>query len=105
MTDIPKPNFTELAKKAGLPLEASEWKATLKEEAAKQGSTIANDSQYSPFWRLIETMVIGPTVWLVNRFLVGYVLPNMFAATAKDKWLDLWAWQFNVKRKPATKAV
>lgn len=104
MTDIPKPNFTELAEKAGLPLEASEWKATLKEEARKQGSTIANDSQYSPFWRLIETMVIGPTVWLVNRFLVGYVLPNMFVATAKDKWLDLWAWQFNVKRKPSTKA-
>ncbi|WP_435247329.1 baseplate J/gp47 family protein [Vibrio sp. nBUS_14] len=105
MTDIPKPNFTELAEKAGLPLEASQWKTTLKEEAVKQGSTIANDSQYSPFWRLIETMVIGPTVWLVNRFLVGYVLPNMFVATAKDKWLDLWAWQFNVKRKPATKAV
>ncbi|MDX1300893.1 baseplate J/gp47 family protein [Photobacterium sp.] len=105
MTDIPKPDFTELAKKAGLPLEESEWKAVLKEEAEKQGSTIANDSKYSPFWRLIEAMVIKPTVWLINTFLVGYVLPNMFVATAKDKWLDLWAWQFNVTRKPATKAV
>jgi len=105
LTDIPKPNFTELAKKAGLPLEASQWKAALKEEAEKHGSTIANDSQYSPFWRLIEAMVIGPTMWLVNRFLVEYILPNMFVATAKEKWLDLWAWQFNVKRKAATKAV
>lgn len=105
MTDIPKPDFTELAKKAGLPLDEVQWKALLKEETKKQGSMIANDSTYSPFWRLIEGMVIKPTVWLINTFLVGYVLPNMFVATAKDKWLDLWAWQFNVNRKPATKAV
>lgn len=105
MTDIPKPDFIALAKKAGLPLEESEWKAVLKEEADKQESMIANDSTYSPFWRLIEAMVIKPTAWLINTFLVGYVLPNMFVATASEQWLDLWAWQFNVKRKPATKAV
>lgn len=105
MTDIPKPDFTELAKKAGLPLDEDQWKAVLKEEAEKHGSIIANDSKYSPFWRLIETMVISPTAWLINTFLIGYVLPNMFVATAVGKWLDLWAWQFNVQRKPATKAL
>ncbi|WP_318515023.1 baseplate J/gp47 family protein [Photobacterium leiognathi] len=103
MSKIPSPDFNELAKKAGIPLDEASWKKTLKDEATKQGSMIANDSKYSPFWRLIENLVVKPTVWLVSTFLVGYVLPNMFVATAVEQWLDLWAWQYNLKRKSATK--
>lgn len=104
MTDIPKPDFEQIAKDAGVPLDESSWKAILKEEADKQGSMIANDSRFSPFWRLIEHLVVKPTVWVVTTLLVGYVLPNMFVATAIGVWLDLWAWQFNIERKAATKA-
>ncbi|HIF9546409.1 TPA: baseplate J/gp47 family protein [Photobacterium damselae] len=104
MSNIPKPDFNELAKQAGVPLDEASWKKVLKEEADKQESLIANDSRFSPFWRLIECLVVKPTVWLIGTFLVGYVLPNMFVATAVDAWLDLWAWQFDVKRKNATKA-
>lgn len=104
MTDIPKPDFEKIAKDAGVPLDENSWKAILKEEADKQGSMIANDSRFSPFWRLIEHLVVKPTVWVVTTLLVGYVLPNMFVATAIGVWLDLWAWQFNIERKAATKA-
>lgn len=104
MNNIPKPDFTQMAKDAGVPLDEASWKKALKEEADKQGSMIANDSRFSPFWRLIEHLVVKPTVWLVTTLLVGYVLPNMFVATAVDQWLDLWAWQYNLKRKPASRA-
>ncbi|WP_419237919.1 baseplate J/gp47 family protein [Photobacterium leiognathi subsp. mandapamensis] len=104
MSKIPSPDFNELAKKAGIPLDEASWKKTLKDEADKQGSMIANDSKYSPFWRLVECVVIKPTLWIIQTLLIGYVLPNMFVATAVGAWLDLWAWQFDLTRKPAIKA-
>ncbi|KJG42579.1 baseplate J/gp47 family protein [Photobacterium angustum] len=103
MAEIPKPDFSQLAKNAGVPLDKSQWKAVLKQEADKQGSIIANDSKYSPFWRLMEALVITPTLWIIQTLLIGYVLPNMFVATATGQWLNLWAWQFDLTRKPASK--
>ncbi|MCD9511943.1 baseplate J/gp47 family protein [Photobacterium phosphoreum] len=103
MNEIPKPDFSQLAKNAGVPLETEQWKEVLKQEAEKQGSIIANNSKYSPFWRLMEALVIQPTLWIIQILLIGYVLPNMFVATASGQWLNLWAWQFDLNRKPASK--
>ncbi|QXO19205.1 baseplate J/gp47 family protein [Vibrio ostreae] len=104
MADIPKPDYNELVKQSGIPTDEAGWKKVLKEELAKEGSTISNDSPFSPFWRLIESAVVKVTMWLITTLLVGYVLPNMFVATAVDQWLDLLAWQCKLTRKGATKA-
>lgn len=104
MTDIPKPDYEELVKSSGIPTDADGWKKVLKQEMDKEGCIISNDSPFSPFWRLIESAVIKVTLWLITTLLVGYVLPNMFVATAVDQWLDLLAWQCKLTRKGATKA-
>ncbi len=104
MSDIPKPDYAELVKQSGIPTDEAGWKKVLKEEMKKEECVISNDSLFSPFWRLIESAVIKTTLWLINTLLVGYVLPNMFVATAVDQWLDMLAWQCKLTRKGATKA-
>ncbi|MCG3724694.1 baseplate J/gp47 family protein [Vibrio cincinnatiensis] len=104
MADIPKPDYAELVKQSGIPTDEAGWKKVLKDEMEKEGCIISNDSPFSPFWRLIESAVTKVTVWLIMTLLVGYVLPNMFVATAIDQWLDLLAWQCKLERKGATKA-
>ena len=104
MSDIPKPDYAELVKQSGIPTDEASWKKVLKEEMEKEDCIISNDSLFSPFWRLIESSVVKVTLWLITTLLVGYVLPNMFVATAVDQWLDLLAWQCKLTRKEATKA-
>lgn len=104
MAEIPKPDYKQIVKDSGIPTDSEGWRKVLKEEMQNQGSEINNDSRFSPFWRLIETAVITCTTWLVNALLIGYIMPNMFLATAKDKYLDLLAWACRVERKPSSKA-
>ncbi|AUR95214.1 baseplate J/gp47 family protein [Vibrio cyclitrophicus] len=104
MAEIPKPDYSELVKQSGIPTDSASWKKVLKDEMAKEECIISNDSLFSPFWRLIESAVVQVTLWLINTLLVGYVLPNMFLATAVDQWLDLLGWQCKLDRKGATKA-
>ncbi|OSM49816.1 phage protein, partial [Aeromonas salmonicida subsp. salmonicida] len=72
-----------------------------KQEVVAAGSLITNDSDVSPFWRLVRGVVITPALWLVRTLLAGHVLPNTFAATATDAYLDLKAWDVDLTRKPA----
>ena len=102
MAEIPKPDYSELVKQSGIPTDSASWKKVLKDVMAKEECIISNDSLFSPFWRLIESAVVQVTLWLINTLLVGYVLPNMFLATAVDQWLDLRGWQCKVGRKGAT---
>ncbi|MCP3942098.1 MAG: hypothetical protein GY710_11530, partial [Desulfobacteraceae bacterium] len=65
---------------------------------------IANDSAWSPFWRLISAIVTTPALWLVN-LLINYALPNTFLKDATGAWLELLAWAVDLERKPATKTM
>ncbi|UXI00425.1 baseplate J/gp47 family protein [Photobacterium sp. TY1-4] len=103
MADIPKPDYEQIVKDAGIPTDKDGWKSVLKAEMENEGSVINNDSRFSPFWRVIEAAVTTCTTWLINVLLVKYILPNMFLATAKDKYLDLLAWACRVERKAASK--
>ncbi|PMN68418.1 baseplate J/gp47 family protein [Enterovibrio norvegicus] len=104
MGNIPKPDYAQIVKDAGIPTDSAGWRKVLKEEMEKEGSVINNDSRFSPFWRMVEQAVITCTTWLINTLLVGYIMPNMFLATAKGKYLDLLAWACRVLRKEASKA-
>lgn len=100
MSDI---DFKKVVADTGIPTTQTEMEAVWKAEVVAQGSTINNDSEYSPFWRLITAIVTTPALWLVN-YLITHYLPNSFLKTAKDEFIELIANGRDVERKAATKA-
>lgn len=101
MNQRPSVDFMTLLAASGVPTTADAMEAELKKEAVAAGSLISNDSDVSPFWRVIRAVVIAPALWLIRTLLAGHVLPASFAATATDTYLDLKAWDVNLTRKPA----
>lgn len=96
-------DFMALLAKSGVPTTEEAMEAELKKEVEAAGSLITNDSDVSPFWRLVRAVVITPALWLIRILLAGHVLPASFAATATDSYLDLKAWDVDLTRKPAQK--
>ncbi|MFB2830272.1 baseplate J/gp47 family protein [Aeromonas jandaei] len=99
----PNVDFMALLAETGIPTTEQAMEAKLKKEVEAAGSLITNDSDVSPFWRLVRGVMITPALWLVRTLLVGHVLPNTFAATAEDAYLDLKAWDVDLTRKGAQK--
>ncbi len=97
-------DFKQALADAGVPTTEAKLKAAWEAEVVAQGSKLSNTSAWSPFWRVVTALVTKPVLWLID-FIAGTVLPNFFVKTAVDAWLDLLAWQVNVERKAATKAV
>lgn len=97
----PTVDFMALLAETGVPTTEQAMEAELKQEVVAAGSLITNDSDVSPFWRLVRGVVITPALWLIRTLLAGHVLPNTFAATATDAYLDLKAWDVDLTRKPA----
>ncbi|QMS75107.1 baseplate J/gp47 family protein [Aeromonas veronii] len=95
----PNVDFMALLAETGIPTTEQAMEAELKKEVEAAGSLITNDSDVSPFWRLVRGVVITPALWLVRTLLAGHVLPNTFAATATDAYLDLKAWDVALTRK------
>jgi hypothetical protein len=96
----PTVDFMALLAETGVPTTEQAMEAELKQEVVAAGSLITNDSDVSPFWRLVRGVVITPALWLIRTLLAGHVLPNTFAATATDAYLDLKAWDVDLTRKP-----
>lgn len=99
----PNVDFMALLAEASVPTTEQAMEAELKKEVVAAGSLITNDSDVSPFWRLVRGVVITPALWLIRTLLAGHVLPNTFAATATDAYLDLKAWDVDLTRKAAQK--
>ncbi|MBL4761398.1 MAG: baseplate J/gp47 family protein [Gammaproteobacteria bacterium] len=99
-----KKEFTAIVEEAGIPTTDAGLKAKWENEVAAQGSSINNDSDYSPFWRLVSALITIPVQWLV-ALLINQVLPNSYVKTASGVFLDMLAWAVNVTRKLAVKAV
>lgn len=99
----PTVDFMTLLAKSGVPTTEEAMEVELKKEVEAAGSLITNDSDVSPFWRLVRAVVITPALWLIRILLAGHVLPASFAATATDSYLDLKAWDVDLTRKPAQK--
>ena len=95
------PNFEELLNQAGIPITEDAIKAEFQKEVEAQGAIVSNDSKYSPFWRLVTSIVTKPVMWVMHSLLINTVLPSLFVRTAKDQWLELLGWGVNVERKPA----
>lgn len=95
--------FKKLVSEAGIPTSeaeiADEWQKINQDE----GTLITNDSDYSPFWRLLNSIVTRAALWFVD-FIPDQLLPASFTKTARGDTLDLHAWDVGLDRKPANKA-
>lgn len=103
MSIRPQVDFKPILSEVGIPTTEETIAIELEKTVEAAGSKVSNDSRMSPFWRLIKAIVITPTLWLIDNLLASHVLPNTFAATAKDIYLDLKAWDVDLVRKAATK--
>lgn len=103
MSKRPSADFVEILAESGVPVTEDALEAKLKTEVTGAGSNLSNDSDMSPFWRWVRAAVVTPTVWLIRTLLAGYVMPNMFVATAERWALELKAWEYNVTPKGAVK--
>lgn len=102
---VPTINFAKIVEAAGIPTTEDGWKALFKQDVDGEGSIIANDSPFSPFWRLISAIVAKPATWIVNKVLIGIILPNLFLMTATDdQFIEAKAWEHGLTRKAKTKA-
>lgn len=102
MSVRPQVDFKALIAAEGIPTTEAALAIELEKEVEAAGSKVSNDSRMSPFWRLINAVVIAPSLWLINNLLAGHVLPNTFTATANNIYLDLKAWEVDLERKAAT---
>lgn len=96
--------FEKIVTDAGLPLTEAAAKARWNTVATEAGSPFNNNSEYSPFWRIISALVTAPLLWFVKDLLLVQLLPNMFLKTANKVFLDLFGWAVNLPRKLAQKA-
>jgi len=103
MSKRPTADFVGILAESGVPVTEDALEAKLKTEVTGAGSNLSNDSDMSPFWRWVRAAVVTPTVWLIRALLAGYVMPNMFVATAERWALELKAWEYNVTPKGAVK--
>ncbi len=96
-------DFEKIVQDAGIPTTEEEMQAQWDQINEDQGSLIKNDSAWSPFWKLISTIITSPALWVVN-FLIDQLLPNNYVKTAGQPWLDIIAWGLDLIRKDAVVA-
>lgn len=98
-------DFKRIVENAGIPTTEEGWKALFKADIEAEGSIIANDSPFSPFWRVITAIVAKPANWIVNKVLIEKILPNLFLKTATDSaFIEAKAWEHDLTRKSEERA-
>ena len=101
MSDI---DFNKVLADAGVPVTEAAATARLRKIAQEENAPFNNLSPLSPFGRLISRLFVAPLLWLTG-VLSAEILPALFLKTATGKWVDMFAWQLGLTRKPATKAL
>lgn len=95
--------FTDLVKEGGLPTTEAEVRAEFEAEVAEENVAFTNDSDVSPWWRMVTALITKPVIWLIQA-LINSVLPQVFLKYASGAYLDLKAWGVNLERKRAAAA-
>ncbi|EBS0891872.1 hypothetical protein D6J78_09310 [Salmonella enterica subsp. enterica serovar Abaetetuba] len=95
-------DFKKILRESGMPVDDQTVRDTL-QQAADDEKLITNTSRMSPFWRIIQLMVITPYLWIVDT-LINNVLHNLFLMTASGPFVDLFAAALRLTRKDATRA-
>jgi uncharacterized phage protein gp47/JayE len=85
---------------SGIAADEDAVAADLRADLQAEGSTIANLSPFSSFFRLLAAIFAAPVLWL-RGFVIDTFLPGIFATRATSALLDLRAADQDVTRKPA----
>jgi uncharacterized phage protein gp47/JayE len=96
-------DFLTVLKNSGIPSTQADLETVWKQTVLDQGSTLSNENQMSPFWRVVTALITHPTLWMIN-FIAVTVMPNIYVSYATGEFLDLLAEAVNLTRKPAAKA-
>lgn len=100
-------DFKAVIEAAGVPTSETALIDKFRQIAVQEGVVLNNTCSYSPFWRLMSILIARPLLWLVEMLHLE-ILPALFLKTARDMdtevWVDLFAWQLGLERKPETKA-
>lgn len=91
-------DFERLVKDSGIPTTQAELSQKWADEVTAAGSTIQNNSKYSPFWRVMTALVTKPVLWLI-QLLIKNVMPQFFLKTATGSFLTLWGDSYGVLQK------
>ncbi|MCT8350569.1 baseplate J/gp47 family protein [Photorhabdus kayaii] len=102
METKPTIDYEKVLRDSGMPTTEADI-STAFAKVVDEAGLVTNTSRMSPFWRLINTLVTRPVLWL-KAVLIHVTLKNMYLATASGTWLDMFAWGVNLKRKPASAA-
>ncbi|EGK0218628.1 hypothetical protein IOJ95_002022 [Salmonella enterica] len=94
-------DFKKILRESGMPVDEQTVRDTL-QQAADDEKLVTNTSRMSPFWRLIQLLVIKPYMWIVDA-LINNVLRNLFLQTAAGPFVDLFATALKLTRKEATR--
>lgn len=86
-----------------LPASEEEAKARFKEELKNQQSDLVNNSELSPFGKLLAVLIAKPLM-LIREFILNDILPNLFLKTAGGVFLEIIAYSYNTTRLPDVKA-
>ena len=100
MADV---DFKQILDDAGLPTTEAQLQAQWEAELVAQGNPISNSSQWSPFRKLIDAMVVKPALQVIDA-MVNTTLPNQFLVTSSGEMLELKAQELNVTKNPANVA-
>ncbi|EKZ3215116.1 baseplate J/gp47 family protein [Salmonella enterica] len=95
-------DFKKILRESGMPVDEQTVRDTL-QQAADDEKLVTNTSRMSPFWRLIQLLVVTPYMWIVDA-LTDNVLRNLFLMTAAGPFVDLFAAALKLARKEATRA-
>ncbi len=93
-------DFEKVLSDSGVPTTEAEVTAEFRTLLVDSGSTITNNSEYSPFWRLISAIATKPVVWLV-QLLIKHIMPQFFLKTVGEPFIELWGDSYNCPRKQA----
>lgn len=91
-------DFEQVLIENGVPTTEEAVTEEFRTVLADSGSTIANDSSYSPFWRLISAIATKPVMWLV-QLLITKIMPQFFLKTVGESFIELWGDSYNCPRK------
>lgn len=97
-------DFRKIIKDAGIPVDEATMIERFRSVADDEKLIFNNTCSYSPFWRLVSILIAKPLLWIIDLLAIE-IFPALFLYTAKGKWVDVFAWQLNLERKPATKAL
>nr|VFJ42974.1 MAG: Uncharacterized phage protein gp47/JayE [Candidatus Kentron sp. FM]VFJ43701.1 MAG: Uncharacterized phage protein gp47/JayE [Candidatus Kentron sp. FM]VFK05690.1 MAG: Uncharacterized phage protein gp47/JayE [Candidatus Kentron sp. FM] len=101
MTDTkPAPDFLQILTDSGVPATEEALKGVCRETVTEAGSSINNESYYSPFWRLFSAIMIKPVLWLFH-LMVEYMMPQYFLCTADEEYIEPKAWDYGVDERKA----